>query len=180
MKQIARGHYTLAVPAAAAGAWPRRSHGVTLLELLVTVAVLAIIVAVGVPGLHNLVQNNRATGHANELVTALNFARSEAIRRGARVTICASANGTSCGGGDWSAGWVVLDQNDNLIRVWEAPSGNPALATSAASITFLPRGGRDSSAEATFNLALSGATVTRCIRVNPSGRPTVERQACTA
>ena len=62
---------------------PPREEGFTLFELMVTVAVAAILLVVGVPAFTSFVQNNRAAAHANELVTAFAFARNEAIRRGA-------------------------------------------------------------------------------------------------
>ncbi len=55
-----------------------KTKGFTLFELIVTIAVAAIIVSVGIPGFTSFVQNNRAVTHTNDLVTALNLARSEA------------------------------------------------------------------------------------------------------
>ena len=58
-----------------------------MLELMVTIAVLAILVTVGVPNFRDLIQNNRVTTQANELVTALNLARTEAVKRGRNVQV---------------------------------------------------------------------------------------------
>ncbi|MCH6550161.1 MAG: prepilin-type N-terminal cleavage/methylation domain-containing protein, partial [Proteobacteria bacterium] len=60
-----------------------RTRGFTLFELMITLAVAALILSLGVPGFRNFIQNNRATTHTNDLVTALNLGRSEATRRGA-------------------------------------------------------------------------------------------------
>lgn len=61
------------------------ASGFTLIELLVTLAVAAILLAIGVPGLRNILLTNRLATTANEVVAALNLARSEAIKRNARV-----------------------------------------------------------------------------------------------
>ncbi len=82
--------------------------GFTLFELMVTLAVAALILSLGVPGFRSFIQNNRATTHTNDLVTALNLGRSEATRRGASVLLCSSSDGATCSGSnDWSSGWIV-------------------------------------------------------------------------
>jgi type IV fimbrial biogenesis protein FimT len=89
--------------------------GFTLVELLTTLAVAAIVLTAGVPSFRELIQNNRLATATNELVATLHLARSEAIKRNARVTVCKSVNGTSCAtSGDWSQGWLVFtDPNSN-------------------------------------------------------------------
>ena len=67
-----------------------------MIELIVTMVVAAIVLTLGVPSFRELINNNRLTSGANEFVTALNLARSEAIKRSVRVTVCKSADGTTC------------------------------------------------------------------------------------
>ena len=87
--------------------------GFTLIELLVTIAIAAILLTVAVPNYITFVQNNRLTAQANDLVTAFNYARSEAIKRGVRVTVCSRASDTACSGAnDWSTGWLVFVDAD--------------------------------------------------------------------
>lgn len=94
----------------------RSVRGFTLVELMVTVAVLAVILAIGVPSFTGIMHRNRLTASANELVAALQTAKMEAIRRNSRVVICPTANGTSCSGGsDWSRVIVFADLNGNSI-----------------------------------------------------------------
>lgn len=109
--------------------------GFTLVELLVTLAVLSILMTVGIPGFQNFIESNRLTGVTNDLVGALNYARSEAVKRGVPVVLCKTANGTSCAtSGNWEGGWLVAVNADNdmppvisstdVLKVWDAaPSG---------------------------------------------------------
>jgi len=110
--------------------------GFTLIELIIVVALAAIIMTLAVPSFQTMVANNRITAHTNELVMAINLARSEAVKGNVRVILCRSANPTAsppaCGGSanNWTTGWIVFasgDTNntyqngvDTLIRVAEA------------------------------------------------------------
>lgn len=89
--------------------------GFTLLEVLVTISVVAVLIGVAVPSIDSFVQNNRLIAASNDLVSAMHIARSEAIKNNTRVTVCASSNGTTCAtNGDWKDGWVVfLDGGGN-------------------------------------------------------------------
>ncbi|MFT4247802.1 MAG: GspH/FimT family pseudopilin [Pseudomonas sp.] len=109
---------------------PRREAGFTLIELMVTIAVLAITLALAVPGFTGLINAGRLVAESNELVASLQLARSEAIRRNAGVALCASSDGSTCSeasSGDWSY-WVVRvvsDTSDSgLLRVYRV---NPRL-----------------------------------------------------
>lgn len=84
--------------------------GFTLIELIVTLAVLAIVVAMAAPAFNGMIANNRSVSMASELVATLNYARSESIRQAKRVSICPSTNGTSClsSANDWAKGWLVF------------------------------------------------------------------------
>ncbi|QDI03104.1 prepilin-type N-terminal cleavage/methylation domain-containing protein [Xanthomonas cerealis pv. cerealis] len=80
-----------------------RLRGFTLVELMVTVAVLAIIMALAFPSFTMLIRSNRLTSTANELVAALQVSRSEAVRLNGGVSLCRSDNGSTCAsGGDWT------------------------------------------------------------------------------
>ncbi len=83
-------------------------HGFTLVELMVTLAVLGIVAMVAVPGMQALVNSNRLTGMAGELTAALQLARSEAIRRNAPVTVCSSTDGTTCASTTAWDRWIVI------------------------------------------------------------------------
>jgi len=84
-------------------------RGFTLIELMVTLTVLAIAVAIAAPSFNSAIANNRSTGMATELTAALNFARSEAIKRVKPVSICPSSDGAVClSDADWPKGWLVF------------------------------------------------------------------------
>lgn len=84
--------------------------GFTLIELIAMVAVMAILLAVGVPSFTSAVKNSRTSGQYNDMVAALYLARSEAVKSASMVTVCARASDTQCGT-DWNQGWIVyLDE----------------------------------------------------------------------
>ncbi|MGQ0591131.1 MAG: GspH/FimT family pseudopilin [Gammaproteobacteria bacterium] len=84
--------------------------GFTLIELMVGVAVLAIALGAGVPSMSEFIQNSRLAAHTNDLLTSLHLARTEAIKRNARVTLCKSPNATNCSTAPegWEIGWMVF------------------------------------------------------------------------
>lgn len=93
-----------------------RTGGFTILELLFVVAITAILVAMGVPSFVEIVKRNRIDSEVNSFVTTLNTARSEAVVRNTRTTMCRSSNGTSCTG-DWEDGWIVFVDSANVGTV---------------------------------------------------------------
>ncbi|MDK2797846.1 MAG: type fimbrial biosis protein FimT [Tepidiphilus sp.] len=108
----------------------RHARGFSLVELMVTIAVLAILLAIGIPSFASLIASNRLTSATNELVAALQTARTEAIRRNARITVCPAAPTATACSGNWRDGWMVF--------VDQTPGNAPA-PESAADILF--RGG---------------------------------------
>ncbi|TAL47467.1 MAG: prepilin-type N-terminal cleavage/methylation domain-containing protein [Methylovulum sp.] len=88
---------------------PKYRSGFTLIELMVTIAIASIVLGIAIPSFTETIANNRLTTHANELVTALNLARSEAIKRGVQVII----NRKGAIGQQWESGWDVFVDNDN-------------------------------------------------------------------
>jgi type IV fimbrial biogenesis protein FimT len=89
------------------------ASGFTLVELAITVVVLAVLIGISAPLFTGLMNGNRLTGNANELVAAMQIARSEAIRRNARTTICQSANGLTCTSASPWRGWIIFSDTDN-------------------------------------------------------------------
>lgn len=111
--------------------YPRHARGVTLIEALVTVAILAIMLGIAAPALQGFVAGNRLRSTALELRSALQYARAEAIRNNARVTVCkANATATNCNNaGAWTDGWIVF--------VDRTPESAPAVNTGGTADTIL-------------------------------------------
>jgi len=85
------------------------SRGFTLIELMVTIMVLAILLGVAVPSFRDAALGSRLTAYANDIVASVQVARSEAIKRNANVLLCASEDGAECGtDAGWEVGWIVV------------------------------------------------------------------------
>lgn len=159
----------------------KRFRGFTLIELMITLVLAAIILSLGIPSFRNVIQNNRAATQSNELVTALGLARSEAVKRGANVMLCPSTNQASCtGGNNWANGWIALVElpaGQPPIRVWPALAGGSTL-TGPADVRFRPMG--DVVAAGAFEHRFPGCSGDqgRDITVNMAGRALVVRVAC--
>lgn len=86
-----------------------KPNGFTLIELMITIAILAILMAVAVPSFQAIIASTRLTSAKTDLLSTLARARSEAIKVGNRVTVCMSADGATCAGsGGWEQGWITF------------------------------------------------------------------------
>lgn len=86
-----------------------RTAGFTLIEMMVTLLVLAILTSIGFQSYQPIVTNIRMSGRINALLATLALARSEAMKRGQTVSVCPSTSTTDClVSTSWTAGWVVL------------------------------------------------------------------------
>lgn len=174
-----------------AGLTARSSEqGVTAIELLVCLAIIAILAVVAVPSFLDLTQRNRVAGEVNGFVGDLQFARSEAIKEGQAVTMCASSDGSSCAsGGNWKTGWIVFadpnnnqihDSSETILRKQPAWNGTDTFtASSNTSAISYSRDGFAMSITGTVTLTVHttplNASATRCILVNLVGRQQVQQ-----
>ncbi len=118
-----------------------RQVALSLIELIVTIAVIGITVAIAVPSYNYLTTTNRMASEINEFVASLHLARSEAIKRGQSVRACTSVDSTNCDAtNDWNEGWIVsVDASNTVLRVNPALSGGDTLigdANTGAAIGF--------------------------------------------
>lgn len=168
-------------------------RGFTLIELMVTVAVLAILSALALPNMARFVANARASAIVNEYMAAINLARSEAVRLGTRVTICAaSAVGTcAAGGNNWQPGFIVftdagvagaVDGTDVVIKERNAQGGMFSVMGSGGyrRISYVANGQLESGfmvGGITFAPSSDGTTY-RYICISRSGRPRMDELPC--
>ena len=90
----------------------RSQRGVTLIEMMLAITIMGIILVLVAPNYKIFIMNNEQVAAMNEFTGFLNFARSEAIKRGSVVTICQSDGGSSCNGTSWNDGWLVFPDDD--------------------------------------------------------------------
>lgn len=96
----------------------KKNTGFTLIELMITLFIVGVLLAVGVPSLKSFMQSNQLVATSNELVSAIHVARSEAIKLNKKVTICVSSDGQNClaNSNKWQKGWIVfIDANGDQI-----------------------------------------------------------------
>ncbi len=124
----------------------KRSCGFTLVELMVTLAIAAILLTIGVPSMRDLILNNRLVAATNTFTSSLNIVRNEAIKRGRNAGLCVSNDQATCTGEtDWRLGWVAwVDQNGNgqpdageVLRIVEPLPNNITVTPSVAVSSFV-------------------------------------------
>ena len=91
----------------------RRQDGFTLIELMIAVALTALLMSMAVPAMDIFVSNARQSGAINDFVSSMHLARSTAITTNTRVTLCPSANGVTCEVIGWDRGWIVFADLDS-------------------------------------------------------------------
>lgn len=138
-----------------------RRNGLTLLELLVVVAILAIVTTVALPAFGDVMQRTRAQAAMHQLTASIAGARSAAIRRRLPTSLCPARAAAACRDDvDWSGGWLVFadpdgngqpDASGDLIRHVQAPDGITVRSTTGRTRIRFQRDGRSGGS----NLSLS-------------------------
>jgi type IV fimbrial biogenesis protein FimT len=146
--------------------------GFTLVELMVVIAVLAILATIAIPGFQGIVAQNRATSAANELQATLQFARSAAIAQSRQVTVRPTA------GGDWGGGWVVETVESPVVVLRESPALRPSVSLDGVAVLRFSSTGTLPGGQAPTEFVLeveSGPGASRTICVTLGGNSKVIR-----
>ena len=174
--------------------------GFTLYELMVTVAIVGVVLAFGVPNMRQFNQNAKMTSTANDLHAAFHLARSESSREKTNITVCPSDDGATCGADvTWDQGYIVfvdldgdiaVDGDDTILRAQPAIAAGITLkvANDAKYFSFAPTGLGRSGVNGEIALsqvvmcddrgnvpAGGGNSAARVFVATPLGRATIQR-----
>lgn len=151
--------------------------GFTIIELMMTLVVAAIILALAAPSFRDFIANNRLTTTTNSFITAISFARSEAVKRTNNVRVVAVSPSSS---NEWGGGWQVVDNGGNVLRVFQSDASVVTMddTNDVTTLTFDSRG---------FLANLAGGTsisicdnrdgeTGRRITISATGRPQLNRE----
>lgn len=155
----------------------RAASGFTLLELMVTLAVLAVLAGIAIPSLSDATLASKLKASANDLVAGVAMGRSEAIKRNAVTSMCVSSDGSSCGSGGWDQGWIIISDSTVLDKHPAAPTGFK-VSSSVTKIDFQPTGVGNTQASITVcRSAPSAGAQERVVNVSATGRAYVSKTA---
>jgi type IV fimbrial biogenesis protein FimT len=159
--------------------WGRPQQGITLIEMMVVISILAILAAIALPSFNDATLSSKLRSYANNFVASAHLARSEAIKQNAVVTLCVSADGASCATGGWQQGWIVLSGTTVIYRQSATAAGYRITESAGlSSLTFQPTGIGATQATLTVCRATPYAgSQERVIALSVTGKPSVTKTA---
>lgn len=160
--------------------------GFTLIEILVVVSILGILTALALPSFNDTIEAQAAMSEFRRINTMLNLARSEAIKRGGNVSICASDDGLDCDLNNWSNGYIIfvdnngdangaagtIDAGDEVIRAYNAAGSSSNITMTVGMLTYNSMGFSATGGTQTFKICpdSNNANNARSLEILPSGR----------
>lgn len=163
----------------------RPVHGFTLVELMVTLALAALLTMIAIPSFTNQLRGWQRDSATKAFTAHVQLARSTSIKTSRRVVMCSSDDGKTCGNGnDWRMGWLVyvdvnnsgkLDGNDNVLANRGASTGLTTMQTSVGvqQLIFMPNGLMASNATTLSVIPLGSTVRMNQVVLNRVGRPYV-------
>ena len=166
------------------------ASGFTMVELLMTIAIGAILLGLAVPSFRYVTNSNRIAGEINGLLGDMQFARSEAIKEGRTVTVCISSDGANCLNPNppaWQNGWIVFSDPANtgvpavgsILRVQKTFSGTDTFVSNTLTAVTFNREGYAAGIAAgelfTLHDSTNTSAWTRCLTLNLVGQMTSEK-----
>lgn len=177
-------------------------RGFTLIELMIVVAIAAIMAVLAIPSFNTMMVKRSVQSAAVALVTDMRFARSEALRRSAKVSICSLATDstTTCSGdpAKWANGWIVFaetnatgsvgtrDSGEEILRVQQplpniATIQRPTTPENTRNYFAYEANGFARSADESLTVTPTSATTnTKLICISINGRPSIRVEGATA
>ncbi|AQZ34847.1 peptidase [Pseudomonas sp. LPH1] len=154
------------------------SRAFTLIELMVTLAVLAIVISLAAPSFSNMLQENRLSALTNELQGSLQLARSEAVKRRSDVVVCRSnADQDDCENGtNWAGGWLMMS-SDDVLKVWDPVQGVVVTGPNTG-VSFRSNGMASAATNWTVTHSNCTGQQRRTLSVNQTGSTTLAKGAC--
>ena len=157
----------------------KKQYGFTLIEMMITILIMAIMVSFAVPSFNNMIEKNQSLTTANDLLADIQLARSEAIKQDTLVSVCPSNDGATCSG-SWTDGWIVTLTNapNTVFAVREKPANNMTITATGglgAGLTFRGTGRRVVPADETITIK-KGNHWEYEVSVSLTGRPIVKEK----
>ena len=160
-------------------ALPHRVMGFTLIEILISITVLAILLVLVLPSFKTMLMNNRVLAEEDAIANSLNYARNIALSQGINAVTCPiGTQGSSTCGANWANGWIVVSQptagGNVLLQSHVSGANDPVLSAvgiiggAATSVTFDPRG--IATTQANFKVCDNrGGEFAQSVEVLPTG-----------